>query len=494
MSKTNIEYYGKNGVASDGVSTLSFSIMGSTDMLEIEKHMNDYHQYMVVGDRLKFLEYTIATHGCDNQLPFDVKKYIGHNPILPEILKKQVRIIYGQGHGLYIWDETADKKVKNWVTKNYPEVSAWLNNWEKDPELESFRQYITRVFHEYYYMEGYYSRQLLNKSRRTGGLLPIRGLKVLNGVNCRLATTKNIDIRDRIKDEDCDIILEGDWRKIYYYDMIEWPRYNAYNPFQYATAVNYVRDRSFNEDVYSDPTFFEGQKEWIKGSNLNPKYVNSYLKNSFNAKVHVIIPDAWIKEKKTTLENICNENERRKDATPPLKLIEEYEGIEVGTEFNFNMLTELINKKIAQCVEIMTGQGENQGKMFWTRSFVGEHGIEQWKFEDIPTKYKEFVESIISYNKTSNMMILAGKGLPPGISSLSNDGVFNSGSQSYYDYMIYLDSLQYAEDCICEDINRALYLNFPSLERDGVRLGFHRSAPPRQVDTAPADRMQNNIQ
>jgi hypothetical protein len=492
MNKVNIDYYGNNGIASDGANTISFSIMGSTDMLDIENYMKEYgNRFMAIGDRLKFLNYTIATHGIDNQLPYDVKNYIDHNPILPEILKKQVRIIYGQGHGLYISDETGEKKVRKWVTQNYPEVMTWLNNWEKDPELDPFRIYITRIIHEYYYMEGYYDHWLFNLSRRIGGNMPVRGLKAMNGTLCRLATTKNIDIRSRILDEDCDIVLEGDWRNMYYYDLIEWPRFNLSNPFQYPSAVHYVRDRGFNEDIYSNPTFFNGQKEWIKGSNLNPRYVNSYLKNSFNARIHVIIPDAWIKEKKTTLENICNENDKRKDASK--KLIEEYEGIKVGTEFTYNMLTELINKKISQCVDMMSGQGENQGKMFWTRSFMTEHGIEQWKFEEIPSKYKEFVDSIISYNKTTNAMILAGKGMDPAISNLGNEGVFNSGSQVYYSYMVYLDSLQYAEDYICEDINRALWINFPRLERDGVRLGFHRAAPARQQDIAPADRMQNNF-
>jgi hypothetical protein len=54
--------------------------------------------------------------------------------------------------------------------------------------------------------------------------------------------------------------------------------------------------------------------------------------------------------------------------------------------------------------------------------------------------------------------------------------------------------LQYAEDYIFEDINRALWINFPRLEKDGVRLGFYRSAPARQQDIAPADRFQNNVQ
>jgi len=104
-------------------------------------------------------------------------------------------------------------------------------------------------------------------------------------------------------------------------------------------------------------------------------------------------------------------------------------------------------------------------------------------------KYKEFTDSILSFNTNSMKMILAGKGLDPAISNLGNDGIFNSGSQIYYSYLVYLDTLGYAEEYILEDLNRALWINFPILKNDNVKLGFKRFAPPRQSETAPANRM-----
>jgi len=489
-----IQNFGNNGVSlADGKAAISFSIVNADQADSIAQDMANYSRYFVMGDRINLLGYTVATHGIDNMIPNIVKDYIDNNPILPEIIKKQVRIMFGKGVGLYIPDESGDKPTRKWVSATYPDVFNWLDSWDKDPELDSFRDYITRIIHEYYYMEGYYDQWFFNKSRRlVNGNMPIRGLKYKNGVLCRLATTKVIDIHQRILDNECDLVLEGDWRKIFFFQMFEWNRFDPANPFAFPTAVHYVRDRSFNEDIYANPTFFTGQKEWIKGSNLNPKYINSYLENSFNAKVHVIIPDAWIKEKTEAIKKACDENDNRAQANK--KLIEEYEGVKIGTEFSFNMVTDLINNKIKECTNVMSGTGKNQGKMFWSRSFLTEHGIEKWTFESIPTSYKEFVDSIISYNKITNTMLLAGKGLAPGISNLTNDGVFNSGSQAYYDYMIYLDSLQYAEDCILEDINRAIWLNFPQLAKARVKLGFIRSAPPRQQDVTASERMPNNNQ
>lgn len=488
-----IENYGANGVAMvDGKAAISFAIVGADQAASIAQDKTNYSRYFVMGDRINLLGYTVATHGLDNMVPNDVENYINNNPILPEIIKKQVRIMFGKGIGLYSTDDSGDKPVRKWISSAYPDVFNWLDSWEKDPELDSFRDYVTRIIHEYYYMEGFYDQWLFNKSRRINGSMPVRGLKYKNGVLCRLATSKIIDIHQRILDNECDLILEGDWRKMFYFQLFEWNRFVPSDPFRFPTAVNYVRDRSFNEDIYANPTFFNGQKEWIKGSNLNPRYINSYLQNSFNAKIHVIIPDAWIKEKTEAIKKVCDENDNRQQASK--KLIEEYEGVPVGTEFSFNMVTTLVNNKIKEATAVMSGTGENQGKAFWSRSFLTEHGIESWKFEKIPVEYKEFVDSIIGFNKTTNTMLLAGKGLAPGISNLTNDGVFNSGSQAYYDYMIYLDSLQYAEDCILEDLNRAIWLNFPQLAKNRVKIGFIRSAPPRQQDVTASERMPNNNQ
>lgn len=486
----DIKNNGDNGIAySNGQAVLSYSIAGADQISQMNELKNSFNNYAVIGDRLRLQNYTVATHGHTNLLPNEVIHYIKHNPLLPELIKKQVRIMYGQGFGLYKVDDTGDKPVKKWVSSSYAEVINWLLEWEKNG-LDPFAHYLKRIIHEYYFMEGYYNAWEFNKSRRIGGSLPIKGLRALNGLQCRLATTSEIDIRARILDKDCDRVLVSDWKHSFYYDIEDYPRFNPANPFASPFAVNYVRDRGFNEDIYANPTFYVGLKPWIEGANLNPRYINSYLKNSFNAKLHAIIPDSWIKQIETALRSICDANARRKDENKPLQT--EYEGVKnIGCDFNEGMVVEAVNNKIRECVNVMSGTGENQGKMFWSRSFLTENGLEKWEFVDIPTKYKEFVESIISFNKTSTQMILAGKGVDPAISNIGNEGVFNSGAQVYYSYLVYLDTLTYPEEYILEDINRVLWLNFPRLAKDGVKLGFMRYAPEKQQDTAPDARMNN---
>ena len=492
--KNNIEYYGSQHGASfvDGKAQITFSILGAESTQSIEEDKQNYKRFAVIGDRLTIEGHTVATFGEDNSLPYQLKQAVKNNPFLPEILKKQVRIMYGRGAGLYSETEDSEgKPTRKWVTTTYKQVIKWLNSWEKDSELDSFQTYAKRAIHEYYYLEGFCSRYLLNKSRRVAGSLPVRGLKIMNGADCRLATKKVLDRRQKIKDSDLDLVLEGSWTNINQYNVDIWPRFKVSDPFRYPSAVNYVRDRGFDEDIYSLPTFFYGLLEWITGVNLNPKYINSYLKNSLSAKLHVIIPDSWIRQREDALKDTCRENEKR--AAAGKKIIEVFEGIKIGTEYNNDLLVQLVNNKITELTNVLSGSGENQGKALWTRSFMNEKGIEKWIIEEIPTKYKEFIESILSFNKEGLKMILAGKGLDPAISSISNEGIFNSGAQVYYAYLVYLDTLHYAEEFILEDVNRAARLNFPELETNNIRIGFMRFAPERQQEVSPENRMDNNL-
>jgi len=147
-------------------------------------------------------------------------------------------------------------------------------------------------------------------------------------------------------------------------------------------------------------------------------------------------------------------------------------------------------KKLTEALNVLSGEGENQGKAFWSRSFQTDHGVEKWEFTEIPAKYKEFVESVIEFDKRALAVILAGKGLDPAISNVTNEGIFNSGSEIYYNYLLYLDTQRYAEEFVCRDINTQLWVNFPELERARVKGGFYRFAPERQENTSPQNRME----
>ncbi len=480
--------YGSRGYMKEGSACLTFEILGATDQQSVTDDKKDYKPLAFVGEHFQFQNFTVAAHGPDNQLPALAVSLIRNNPYLPEILKKQARITYGQGVGLYIDEEGDDNKRKRtWVTAKYPQVMNWLDSWKSYSDLDAYEVYFKRALFEYYYMEGIYNQHLLNRSRRTGGKMPFRGLKALNGKKIRLAMAGIIDPRQEIKRSDLNYAIYGRWEMPWSYESEIYPMLDRANPFKFANAVNYVADLGFDEDIYAVPTSFYGLQEWIKGANLNPKYVNSYFRNSLNAKIHIKIPNAWIEIKTATLENICKKNkELEQDGK---EMITSYDGIAVGKTFTYDLVEKLIQKKLNDAIEVLSGEGENQGKAFWSRTFKTEHGIESWEFEEIPTKYKEFIESVINYDKRALSVILAGKGLPPSISNVSNEGVFDSGAEIYYNYLLFLDTLRYPEEFVCSDANFQMHFNFPETAKARVKIGFYRFAPERQETISPASRL-----
>ena len=131
---------------------------------------------------------------------------------------------------------------------------------------------------------------------------------------------------------------------------------------------------------------------------------------------------------------------------------------------------------------------KNQGKLWASTKWGQEDG---WEFKEFPGKFKEYFESVISVDKRADQIILAGKGISSSITNVENDGVISkSGSDVYYNYLLYIASLTLDEYFVTKEINRAIALNFPDAAAKGVKLGFWIDIPAKLQDTAPSDRMQ----
>lgn len=490
--------YGKHGYADDQRgNVITFEVLAAEDAATIEDEKEKYNLLHKVGNHFSWNKYTIASRGIDNNLPTELATFIKYNHLLPEIIKKQVKMHWGQGPFVYTEEYTDDpnlqsKRVRKPVNKLYPEILAWINNWHR-LGINSFSNYAKQSLFSYYYSEEIWNKWRFNKSRRIGGLMPVMGLERVRPSEARLAMEGTLTANQKLTDNMLTHVVLNDWEKPYSYQSEVFPRFDYANPLKHAVAINYVADKGFDDDIYSNPTYFYGLRPWIKASNLNPEYINSYLVNSLNAKLHVIIPDAWIKLKETTLRTICSQNAEYAQSNETDKITTTYDGLTgIGTVFSYAMIDDLVKIKLKQVTEVLSGSGKNQGKTFWSRSFQTINGLEKWTFEEIPVKYKEFIDSIIGLDKRAVQVILEGKGVPPSISNVTNEGVFqNSGSELYYNILIYLNSLFYAEDFICHDINEAIRINFPRAYEQGARLGFYRNVPERQQEINPKDRMDN---
>ena len=167
--------------------------------------------------------------------------------------------------------------------------------------------------------------------------------------------------------------------------------------------------------------------------------------------------------------------------------------MDVGTVYSDNLLQQYLKLELQNLTEFLSGRGKNQGKVYATRGFINQNGqTEEWKIEEIPQKYKEFIESLISYDKRADMVLLSSKGIDSSISNVSSDGIISkSGSDAYYNYMIYLTQQAIPEEIVCADVNYAIKLNFPDEYARGVRIGFYRPTVQRQEEQTPNQRMSN---
>ena len=303
---------------------------------------------------------------------------------------------------------------------------------------------------------------------------------------CRLATTRH--------DVASELVSYSDFRQVvvgrFAYGLSSYSVYPKFSfsevdNYNYA-AISHHREKSVDEYYGSNETH-QGARPSILGSNKTARYINSFLKNSLAAKVHVIIPNAWIQSKRTQMTKLCEENKRRK--AKGLELLK-YNGIDIGTDFKESCMVRYVRDEVRKFSTYLSG-ADNQGKGFSSISFMDAQGHEQsWKVETIDLKYKEYIDALISYDKRTDQALLSSVGLDSAISAVDKDGVISkSGSDTYYNYLIYIMSLTSEDEVCAEPLNWALRLNFPELYRQGCRLGFYREVPQRQEDISPDDRL-----
>ncbi len=439
--------------------------------------------------------YYVFPAGPDNLDPNTSDKMISENRLLPELIEKQGKILYGRRPMLYR-DAVNEAGEVTRQYLNVPEISAWLDSWRENGMPDSFEIYINKAIRSYYYSEGIFTKWHLAKGLKLGirGILPVAGLEHISELRCRMATHKDISQKKDLEDKDFDYVIVGNWVTSNMTEFKAYPRMDFKNPLGRSSVISYSKNPDHGKEIYASNVFFRGIKEWIRGCNLTPSYINSYLENALSARLHVIIPNAWVEAKEQQLQNLCDENAKLKaEGKEMTKLKIGSKTLEIGDIYSEGLLEEYISGELQAFTEFLSGAGRNQGKAYATRSIISGSGEEQrWKIEEIPQKYKEYIEALLSYDKRADMVLLSAKGIDSSISNVSSDGVISkSGSDAYYNYLIYLTQQSIPEQIVCADVNYAIKLNFPDHYASGVRVGFYRPTLHRQEEVTPSARMSN---
>ena len=444
--------------------------------------------------------YFVWPCGADN-LDFNTcKTLIKGNRLLPSLIEKQIAILFGTGPQLYMSTIDSDGKVTRQYIKN-EKIQSWLDSWRENGLPDTSETYLNKCIRSYYYSEGIFSKLHLSRAHAVGfkGIgVPVVGLEHVSELRCRMATTKDISRTPDVEDRDFTHIMVGNWEKSSTISEFKvYPRLDYTKPLTKHCAISYSKNPNHGEEIYATNKFFKGIMQWIRGCNATPEYINSFLENSLSARHHVIIPNAWIKQKEEMLQNLC-------DLNAQLKAKGSKEGdwhkvkvgdktLEIGDTYTEDILSQYVQLEISNLANFLSGRGKNQGKIYASRSFYNDEGKEEsWKIEEIPQKYKEYIEALISYDKRADMVLLSAKGIDSSISNISSDGVISkSGADTYYNYMVYLTQQSIPESVVCADLNYAIRLNFPQEYAQGIRIGFYRPNVQRQEDVSPSDRLSN---
>lgn len=486
MSKSNLKMVGNYGCYLDDDNVISFQI-GDTPLSSV---LDPDPMFPVLNDSnfpdmqwQSIQGFQVCSRGFNNLKCEEIASDIKKNRLLPRLITKQVSMLYGHGLSVYKPTIVDGKLQKEWV--DCPTVTDWLNSW-KDRGLESDHKEVAKsIIKNYYYFRDFFVkwRFTIGKGR---GVLPVAGLEIMENKHCRLATTKKDVATDIVYYKDFRHIAVGRWGygtstfRIY-------PKFNLTEVGNYKfAAISHHREKSVDE-FYGVNETHAGTKSYIKGSNDTADYINSFLRNSLAAKIHIIIPNAWLESKRNQISKLCEENKQRKKKEEKLL---EYNGIEIGVVFKESTLIKYLQSELRKISRYLSG-ADNQGKAYATISFKNSQGEEErWKIETVDLKYKEYIDALISYDKRADEVLLSSVGLDSSISSVSKDGVISkSGADAYYNYLIYIMSLT-SEDEICtEPFNQALQINFPDLYSQGYRLGFYREVPARQEEVSPKDRL-----
>lgn len=433
----------------------------------------------------------VVPWGANNLYPQEVMMLISENKLLPEILEKQIEYLYGQGLMVYKLDDDGNKLRVN--DKSGRAIQDWLNHFARVTG-ETANDYVLGLITDYYHVNTTVTRFHFNKSRRIeGGPLPVAALSYIGADQARLALDKQPGVQ-RILNQECKFVVVADWAFSGSTNATVYPRLNLADPLRDSNAISFNRRRSFSHDVYARNTWYSGLKEWLKASNLTPKYLNSYLRNALNAHVHCRIPKIWYDTQANTIQELCAENcYIAADPNDTRKPTEEYKGVSLigpdGKPYQYSpqMVQDLVANELRRITDCLSGE-TNQGKMFASVK-IGQEG---WEFEKMPTDFKEYFQAVIDYDKRADQVSLAGVGINSSITNVEAEGQLSkSGSDVYYNYIIYLSSLAIAEEFVCRDLNTAISINFPKAYEEGIRIGLDIRMPSKIQDIAPADRIDS---
>lgn len=499
---------GNVGWISHGEDVYTYRIGAATSpqdpMLNITPNYNEPVGPVII----RLSDHSILAKGQLNNLPDDIEKTLKENRLIPKLIEKQITMLFGKGPKVYIESFDKDNKLIRKWQKNQV-IENWLESWEESG-LKSHEDTAMRIIRRFYTFEDLMVKHRMRTSRllnpedrsRLGLNVPIVGFELLENKRCRLASNNDlVAFQDDIQEEDFKFVFVGNWttgmrRKFKKYRLVD-----ASNILKSSVGISHHKNDAVGE-IYGINKFYQGVREWIIGANLTPRNINSFIRNSLAAKIHISVPNEWCETKRKMIEDYCDLNANRvadaeEGTTPELIKLKLNDGtyLELGTKFHEGLFQRYFKSEIERCIMFLSGP-DNQGKAYTSIKFKDEKGGDiKWEFETLDLKYKEYIESLIKFDERADNVLLSSIGVDGSLTGITKEGVISkSGADVLYNYVIYLHNLTIPEKICMQPFNLALRINFPELYAQGYRIGLYNDIPNRQEDQSKDQRLVNQQQ
>lgn len=447
---TEIKRQGKYAIAKNAVGVYLFEIAAG-DKIASPGILPFYNQTRQL-EPVRIQDFEIVPYGQENQYPDELRQLLDENNLTPEILNKQIQLLWGQGPAMYRVIYEGGKRKKFW--EEDPEIKAWLKTWD-------YEGYLLKATSEYRHLNGHFTKYYRNKAPRIGGKAMIASLESVSSVKARLEWPKNNIIKN---------IIVGDFSQPWSTGLASYPLFSVYEPFRNPVSMNFSCFNSFGLDLEYPRSPIHGTLNWIRLASSISKLLINYNLNSAAIKWHITSPQAYWSAKEQQLRDNCH-----------LKNI----------EYTDKMLEDFIDATLVKFTETLSGV-DKVGKFVHTQELWDDNGGKYtgWKIEPLDQKVKDYIDAQINVSKRAALETTSGLGLHPALSNISTDGNLPSGSEQLYAFKLYLlTGVDIPETIVCRDLNNAIAANWP--EKD-IKIGFYHDVVLTEESTNPSDRIKNN--
>lgn len=181
--------------------------------------------------------------------------------------------------------------------------------------------------------------------------------------------------------------------------------------------IYHLWDNVFHDGYYAHPSYWGGM-EWIRTSNLIPKFHQANLDNGYSIRFVIKYPEGYFLDK-YEFDAATDSNDQTK--------IQEYLDKERNAKQDF------VNK-----VNALLAGAENAGRALYLEDTFNEV-LKEYKGVTIePIKFEMQDEALIKLFEKSNQANISAQGIHPTLANIETAGKLSSGSEMRNAYLFYI--------------------------------------------------------